>query len=198
MIHKILKDKKIILASESPRRKEIFNLLGIKALQIPAYIKEDLVTSSPRFLVQHHARNKAITVSKKVDNSCVIIGADTIVYHNKSILGKPRNNFEAADLLTRLSGSSHWVYTGVAIVYKNRIETDFVKSKVEFNPLSAQEIEDYIKTKEPMDKAGAYGIQGYGSQFINKISGCYFNIMGFPISLFYKMLKEIFPNEAIL
>ncbi len=197
MIHTILNDKKIILASQSPRRKEIFNLLGIKALQLPAGISEDNFTASPRVLVQHHARNKALYVAQKVDLNCVVVGADTVVYHNNVILGKPRNNFEAADFLTRLSGSSHWVYSGIAVVYNKKTVSGFVKTKVEFNNLSASEIEEYISTKEPMDKAGAYGIQGYGSQFIKKVTGCYFNVMGFPVSLFYDILKGIFNDEIV-
>lgn len=198
MIHALLKNKKVILASESPRRKEIFKFLGITALQMPAGIEEDNVSYCPRKLVQIHARNKAQAVSKKVDNNCIVVGADTIVYHNGEILGKPRTRFEAADFLTRLSDSSHYVYTGIAIAYNNKITTGFTKSKVHFAPLSAHEIENYIATKEPMDKAGAYGIQGYGSQFVKKISGCYFNIMGFPVSLFYEMIKEIFNDKTIL
>ncbi len=191
MIHNLLKDKQVILASASPRRKEIFKLIGIKALQMPAYIEEDNIFNNPIKLVKFHAENKVKEIRKKVDNDYLIVAADTIVYHNKKVLSKPCNIHQAADFLTLLSGTSHHVYTGVAIAYKNNLISDYEKTRVEFNPLSAQEIEEYIKTKEPMDKAGAYGIQGFGSQFIRRVSGCYFNVMGFPVTLFYNMLKRI-------
>ena len=191
MIHNLLKDKQVILASASPRRKEIFKLIGVKALQMPAHIDEDIVYDNPIKLVKFHAENKAKEIRKKVDNDYLIVAADTIVYLNNKVLFKPRNIHQAADFLTLLSGTSHYVYTSVAIAYKNNLISDYEKTRVEFNPLSAREIEEYIKTKEPMDKAGAYGIQGYGSQFIRRVSGCYFNVMGFPVTLFYNMLKRI-------
>ncbi len=191
MIHNLLKDKQVILASASPRRKEIFKLIGIKALQMPSHIEEDIVYDNPIKLVKFHAENKAKEIRKKVDNNYLIVAADTIVYQNKSVIVKPRNIHQAADFLTQLSNASHYVYTGVAIAYKNNLISDYEKTRVEFNPLSALEIEEYIKTKEPLDKAGAYGIQGYGSKFVRRISGCYFNVMGFPVMLFYNMLKRI-------
>ena len=191
MIHNLLKDKQVILASASPRRKEIFKLIGVKALQIPSHIDEDIVYDNPIKLVKFHAENKAKEIRKKVDNNYLIVAADTIVYQNNEVLFKPRNIHQAADFLTQLSGASHYVYTGVVIAYKNNLISDYEKTQVEFNPLSAREIEEYIKTKEPLDKAGAYGIQGYGSQFIKRISGCYFNVMGFPVTLFYNMLKRV-------
>ncbi|MFC1898338.1 Maf family protein [Candidatus Cloacimonadota bacterium] len=191
MIHSLLKDKEIVLASASPRRMEIFKLVGLQAVQIPANIAEEKVYDNPIKLVQFHARNKVKTVKKSFENDHVIVAADTIVYHDREILEKPTDRFHAAEYLTRLSNSHHYVYTGIAIAYKNQLISDYAKSRVEFYPLSATEIEEYIKTKEPMDKAGAYGIQGYGSQFIKRISGCYFNVMGFPVSLFYKMIQEL-------
>lgn len=191
MIHTLLKDKKVVLASASPRRMEIFKLVGLQVLQIPANIAEDQVFENPIKLVQYHARNKALEVKKQFENDHLIVAADTIVYHNREFLEKPHDKFQAAEYLTRLSDSHHFVYTGVAIAYKNQLISDYAKSRVEFYPLSAREIEEYVKTKEPLDKAGAYGIQGYGSQFIKRISGCYFNVMGFPVSLFYRMLEKI-------
>ncbi|MDO9576717.1 MAG: Maf family protein [Candidatus Cloacimonadales bacterium] len=191
MIHVLLKDKKVVLASASPRRMEIFKLVGLNVVQIPANISEDQVFANPIKLVQYHARNKVLEVKKRFENDHLIVAADTIVYHNGEVMEKPQDRMQAAEYLTRLSDSFHYVYTGVAIAYKNQLITDYAKSRVEFYPLSAREIEEYIKTKEPMDKAGAYGIQGYGSQFIKKISGCYFNVMGFPVSLFYRMVGKI-------
>lgn len=191
MIHSLLKNKKIILASASPRRREIFNLLGIKALQEPAAIAETIFTQNPRKLVKTHARNKAKEVARKYGSECLVVGSDTIVYHRGKILFKPKDKYEAADFLCRLSNDYHYVYTGIAICYKNKVFTTYEKTKVEFKHLTAEEIEEYIKTGEPMDKAGAYGIQGYGSQFIRKLNGCYFNVMGFPITKFYELLKDI-------
>ena len=191
MIHKMLKYKKVILASASPRRQSIFNMLGINALQMPANIDEDLFSNNPRKLVKTHAENKALAVRKTVENDYLIVGSDTIVFQKPDILEKPQSKYQAAEYLTRLSGIYHDVYTGVAISYKNQIISGIEKTRVTFCELTPQEIEEYIKTNEPMDKAGAYGIQGYGSQFVSKISGCYFNVMGFPVNCFYKLLKEI-------
>ena len=191
MIHNLLKDKKVILASASPRRKEIFEMIGIKALQMPAHINEDNFCNNPIKLVTTHAENKALAIRKIVDNDYLIVGSDTIVFQKSDILEKPENKLQAAEFLTRLSGTHHYVYTGVAISYKNQVYSGYEKTKVIFRNLSAYEIEEYINTKEPMDKAGAYGIQGFGSQFVEKISGCYFNVMGFPVYRFYKLLEEI-------
>jgi septum formation protein len=191
MIHTLLKDKQVVLASASPRRKEIFKMLGIKAIQMPANIDEVMFSDSPAKIVKSHSKGKAAEVSKSVDNTCVIVASDTVVFEGGTILGKPVNENEAYKYLTRLSGKSHIVYSGVSIKYKHYHVTDFAKTKVFFRELSDVEIQDYIHTGEPFDKAGAYGIQGFGSQFIKKIHGCYFNVMGFPVSLFYEMLRKM-------
>jgi septum formation protein len=191
MIHTLLKDKQVILASASPRRKEIFEMLGIKAIQMPANIDEIMFSDSPAKIVKSHSKDKAAEVSKSVDNDCVIVASDTVVFEGGTILGKPGNDKQAYEYLTRLSGKSHIVYSGVSIKYKHYHVTDFAKTKVFFRELSDVEIRDYIQTGEPFDKAGAYGIQGFGSQFIDKINGCYFNVMGFPVSLFYEMLRKM-------
>ncbi|HPT72985.1 MAG TPA: Maf family protein, partial [Candidatus Cloacimonadota bacterium] len=122
----------------------------------------------------------------------LIVGADTIVYMDHKILGKPRDVFQAADYLSMLAGNRHDVYTGICVAHKHRYYTAYEKTSVEFKPMTLFEIEEYIKTNEPMDKAGAYGIQGYGGQFIRKVNGCYFNVMGFPVSCFHELLKKIF------
>lgn len=191
MLHKLLKDKKLILASASPRRHQIFSLLGLSPLVIPADIHEPLDHRPPWLIVKSHAQHKAKSVAEHFDSSDVIVAADTLVYVDKTVLGKPKNNQEAAEYLTMLSGKSHQVYTGVCIIYKNRVLTAYEKSLVQFKELSEAEIKAYINTKEPFDKAGAYGIQGYGCQFIKGIRGCYFNVMGFPVHLFYTMLAQI-------
>ena len=198
MIHELLKGKKIILASASPRRMEIFKLVGLTAIQMPSHIEEEMVYDNPIKLVKYHAENKALAIKKQFENDHIVVGADTIVYYDNLILEKPVDIYQAADYISRLSNSVHYVYTGVAIAYKNQIISDYEKTRVQFTKLSAVEIEEYIKTREPLDKAGAYGIQGYGSQFIKKISGCYFNVMGFPVSLFYDMIKQLFLSHTQL
>ncbi len=195
MLHKYLKRKKIVLASASPRRKHIFDMVGIKSLQKPADVDETIHTTNPRKLVLDHASAKARAIGDMLDQDCLVVGSDTIVYHDGKILGKPEDVQSAQEYLQKLSGDSHSVYTGVCIIYRNREYKDYARTKVKFQVLSDKEISDYIMTHEPFDKAGAYGIQGFGGQFIESISGCYFNVMGFPISLFYKMIKDIFDKN---
>ena len=191
MIHNILKDKKVVLASESPRRKILLEMLGLKPLVIPARIDEPLTDLLAYKQAMLHARAKTEAVSKFIDDDALVIGSDTIVCVDHQNLGKPSGKEQAAAYLRMLSGRSHSVYTGVSLRYHNRVLTDYERSTVTFNPLSEAEIAAYIQTKEPFDKAGAYGIQGFGAQFIHKIQGCYFNVMGFPVNLFYKMLGEL-------
>ena len=190
MLHEILAGKQVVLASASPRRKIIFDFLGIKALVLPADVEENEVAKSPQLLVQRHAYIKAEHIAKQMSPDTIVVGSDTIVYHDKEVLGKPTDKYVAYEYLHRLSGQKHYVYSGVAVSYKNKIHTSYTRTAVEFEELSREEIEAYLETGEPMDKAGAYGIQGYGAQFIKKISGCYFTVMGFPISAFYDLVKK--------
>lgn len=194
MLHEILNNRKVVLASASPRRKVIFDMLNIKALVYPAHIKEDSTCEAPHKLVQEHAQCKAQFVAAKMPADTIVVGADTIVYIDNEVLGKPIDKYEAFEHLSRLSGAKHNVYSGIAVCYKNTVQTAYARSLVEFHELSHQEIENYINTGEPLDKAGAYGIQGYGSQFIKKITGCYFNVMGFPVSTFYHLLRDFIVN----
>lgn len=191
MLHEILNDKKLVLASASPRRQEIFNMLGLNPLIIPADIHEPIDERPPWLIVKSHALHKAIKVSKLFDANTVIVAADTLVYLNKTIFGKPESKLDSENYLAMLSDKTHAVYTGISILYKNKTLTDYAKSLVQFKELSNEEIQSYIKTKESFDKAGAYGIQGYGCQFIKGIKGCYFNVMGFPVHLFYTMMLRI-------
>ncbi|MFO8144174.1 MAG: Maf family protein [Candidatus Syntrophosphaera sp.] len=196
MIHTILQDKKVVLASASPRRKTLFTMLGLKPLIIPADIHEPITREAPYVQVMRHAKNKALKVASRLDTESIVIGADTMVMLDKEILGKPESNDQAAQFLRLLSGKTHKVYTGICVCWRNQCETRYERSLVRFAPLSDNEIEEYIQTGEPMDKAGAYGIQGHGSQFIQRIQGCYFNVMGFPIRLFYKMIKEMLQGNT--
>jgi septum formation protein len=197
MIHNILKDKRVVLASLSPRRREIFGQLGLKVLYCPASIDETMETTNPRVYVTKLAKRKASHVAKKMDPDCVVVAADTIVYLNHEILNKPENDDQAAHFLSMLSEQTHYVYTGLCVCYNRRCYTDYARTAVTFKRLTAQEIGDYIATGEPTDKAGAYGIQGYGSQFISKVVGCYFNVMGFPVAKFYDLLlNQVFNNRV--
>ncbi len=191
MVHTLLLNKKVILASSSPRRKQIFKMLGLKVLHKPAEIDENIDIKNPSKHVMTLAAEKASQIAKVMDADCVVVGADTIVFYEKKILVKPDNRFQAADYLTHLSGKSHYVYTGISICHQRKCFTDYERTLVTFKTLTAQEICEYIETAEPDDKAGAYGIQGYGSQFIIKINGCYFNVMGFPVNKFYQLLQKV-------
>jgi len=191
MIHDILKNIPVVLASASPRRAQLFELLGLQVKIHPADIAEPLTDEAPQLQAMQHARNKAAATSQFYSRQTLIVAADTVVAIDEHILGKPLNTSEAARFLHILSGHKHSVFTGVCLRYSEQEVTRFEHTKVQFAPLSEAEIDAYIKTQEPMDKAGAYGIQGYGAQFITGLEGCYFNVMGFPIRLFYDMLKEI-------
>jgi septum formation protein len=197
MIHNLLHDKKLVLASGSPRRKALFKMLGLNTLIVPAGVDEPITSDTPYAQAMRHARNKARAIAAKMDPEAVVVGADTIVVLEGRILGKPENAEQAFNYLKLLSGNTHKVYTGVCVCWRMACETRYERSLVEFASLTDDEIRSYIETKEPMDKAGAYGIQGFGSQFIKRIQGCYFNVMGFPIHLFYNMIRDIFNGGAL-
>lgn len=192
MIHNILRNIKVVLASASPRRKQIFELLGINALTVPANVSEPITDDKPYKQVKLHALNKALAIAKLMDPATLVVGSDTIVAIDDMVLGKPVNRKQAIEHLQRLSGRTHNVYTAICIIYNNRQLVDYARTSVTFATLSDQDISAYLDTKEPFDKAGAYGVQGYGSQFIEKINGCYFNVMGFPVRLFHDMINEMF------
>ena len=197
MIHKLLYDKKIVLASASPRREALLRLLELKPLIIPARVDEPVTGEKPYLQAMRNARSKACAIAEKMDPETLVIGADTVVVLEGAILGKPANSRQAVEYLNTLSGKTHKVYTGLCLCWRKSCVTRYERSLVEFAPLSEAEIQAYVETKEPLDKAGAYGIQGYGSQFIRRVQGCYFNVMGFPIHLFYKMLKELFGDITL-
>ena len=194
MLHELLKGKKIVLASASPRRRELLKLIGLSFIQQPANINEtinDNELSDPINYVKRIANAKCDFISKPTDADCVVIAADTTVYINNQILGTPTDVNEAIEYLKLLSNQIHEVYTCITISYQGKIYSDVEKTKVKFMQLSDEMIHNYMKTKEPIDKAGAYGIQGYGSQFIEWIEGCYFNVMGFPMNMFYRLIQKI-------
>lgn len=182
--------KRIILASKSPRRKQIMDELYIPYEIIVADIEEKInLNNDLKEEIEKLSFLKALKVFDD-NRDAVVIGADTIVVVNNKVLGKPKDALDAKDMLKMLQNSKHYVITAVTILSSEKSETFSNISEVFFNEMSDKEIEDYIKTDEPMDKAGSYAIQGIGSKFINKINGDYYAIMGLPISEVYKRLKE--------
>ena len=180
--------RRVILASASPRRKELLSHIVPVFDVIPSDIPED-AHGSPRQQVMQLAQSKAQDVAKSHPNA-VVIGADTLVAIGRHILGKPNDEADAAAMLRHLSGRVHRVYTGVAVVCDSQIQVQCGVTRVRFETLSGDEISAYIATGDPMDKAGAYGIQGIGGKFISGIRGCYFNVMGLPLNIVYRMLKN--------
>lgn len=183
-----------ILASASPRRKELLSLLINDFNVLTSDIDESTEKSLPHEIVKDLAQKKALAVKKLAKDDDLIISADTLVFLNKQRLGKPRDVSDAKYMLSALSNKTHSVYTGFCLIFNDKILTDFERTDVTFNPLTDEEIDAYIATLEPMDKAGAYGIQGYASRFIKKIDGCYFNVVGLPISKLYNSLREFCPS----
>lgn len=180
----------IILASASPRRSELMTLAGFRFDVICADIDEIVPEKAlPQEVVMSLALQKAQAVAKDHRKSAVV-GSDTVVALDGKILGKPCSEKEAAEMLRSLSGRIHKVFTGVAIVCGEKVTSFFEETEVEFYPLTDQEILDYVATGEPMDKAGAYGIQGRGAVLVKRINGDYFNVMGLPISKVYRELKD--------
>lgn len=182
----------LILASGSPRRKELLGILGIPFEVAVSHAKEVIHEDMlPEKSAEQLALIKAKDVAQKY-RSGLVIGADTIVVLENQILGKPATKEEARQMLSLLSGSSHQVITGLALVDAGTGDEQVCSeiTRVWFRPLEAREIEWYVETGEPMDKAGAYGIQGKGSILVDKIDGCYFNVVGLPLTRLYLMLKE--------
>ena len=186
---------KILLASASPRRKEILQKAGVRFSVSVSQEEERITKSAPDEVVEELAGKKAYAVLKQnQEEGILVIGADTVVSLDGEILGKPKDEEEAVSVLMRLQGRTHEVYTGVAVL---RMENGEIKehvfsecTKVEFYPVSRKEIEDYVATREPMDKAGSYGIQGAFSAYVKGIRGDYYNVVGLPVGrLFWEMKK---------
>ena len=182
----------IILASGSPRRKELMEMLGVKDLKIiPAQGEEKAAGDlPPAELVMALASHKAHEVAARCGAEDVVLAADTIVWFHDRVYGKPHSEAEAADMLRALSGQTHEVYTGVSVIRGGRELLRAERSAVRFRTLSQAEIAAYIATGEPMDKAGAYGAQGKAALFVEGIEGDFFNVMGLPLCTLGNMLKE--------
>ncbi len=184
----------IILASASPRRKEILENANVKFKVMASSIEElTLDGESPCHMVMRLAFEKGIDIASR-QKSDLVISADTIVVLDNTVLGKPKDEVEARKMITSLSGRTHQVITGISLINldNNKKIIDYVISSVKFKNLSEKDINDYIRTKESLDKAGAYGIQGYGALLVDEIQGDYFNIVGLPISRLSDLLKKHF------
>ena len=181
---------RVVLASASPRRHDLLNLIGIAHEVVPANIDESVrPRESPRKHAERLAREKASSVLGR-DSDLVAIGADTIVLIDNKILGKPANAVDAGSMLSLLNGRQHTVVTAVAVARGRKVFSAVEEVSVKFRKLSDDEIDAYIATSEPMDKAGAYGIQGYGATIVERIDGDYFAVMGLPLVRLVSLLAE--------
>lgn len=199
---------RLILASGSPRRKELLEQIGADFEILPAKGEEVITSDIPSQVVMELSAQKAEEVAGRyekelvVEKVCwedrktvVILGADTVVAYENKILGKPKDEADAVRMLQMLAGNTHSVFTGVTLLIeqagKREKKTFFAETKVTMYPMSKEEIETYVATREPMDKAGAYGIQGKCAAYIERIEGDYNNVVGLPVSLVYQTLKTI-------
>jgi septum formation protein len=183
----------LVLASASPRRRELLTQAGFTFTVAPASIPEDLrAGENPVAYVTRLAREKAQSVAARTEPGTVVLGADTtVVAANGEVLGKPEDASDAARMLRLLSGATHQVITGVAVVADGSVEVAAEVTHVSVLTLRDEEIGAYIATGEPMDKAGAYAIQGYAARWIPRIQGCYFNVVGLPLALVTGMLEGV-------
>lgn len=191
---------KIVLASSSPRRKDILSMYNIEPIIVEPKIKERISPNeSPEEIAMALAFEKASYVAKKFNNGEIIVSADTIVACQDKMLGKPKNENEGIAMIQFLNNKEHEVITGISIIKANTNVkiVDYEKTIVKFRKLSDEKIRRYIKTNEYIDKAGGYGIQGYGGLLVEYIKGCYFNVVGFPISKFDYLLEKHF-NISLL
>ncbi len=189
----------VILASASPRRKELLEQAGISFTIMPSSTEEKNIDDAPNVIVENLAFTKANDIyqqlKKEKRDNFIVIGADTIVHYNGDILGKPEDEQEAYDILSMLSDRTHQVYTGVCIIHKGsngkQIEIFSERTDVTFYPLTSYEIKNYIETGDPLDKAGSYGIQGPFAIHIREIKGDYNNVVGLPIAKLYQTMKSM-------
>ena len=194
--------RRIILASASPRRRELLQQIGLKFEVIPSRAEEKITKVLPNEVVEELALQKAQDVAAAVEEG-VVIGADTIVWHDGHIMGKPKDREHARRMLREIQDSTHSVFTGVAVLVKDRAGgTDLdcrvfsCETKGRVYPMTEAETEEYLDTGEPMDKAGAYGIQGAFAAWVESIEGDYNNVVGLPISALYQILKR-YLNEKV-
>jgi len=182
---------RVVLASSSPRRRQLLDLIGIAHEVRPANIDETMrAREAPRRHAERLAREKATKVATR-DPDLITIGADTVVVINRTVLGKPRDEAEAIDMLSQLSGREHTVITAVAVARGKKLRSAIEEVQVRFRRLHDDEIKAYVATGEPMDKAGAYGIQGYGATIVDCIEGDYFAVMGLPLARLTSLMRDL-------
>ena len=188
---------KIILASGSPRRKELLLQIGIVPEIIVSHVEEKITSDVPAEVVMSLAEQKAVDVAKEMPEGTVILGSDTVVAADGTILGKPKSHEEAYEMIRRLAGRSHQVYTGVCLVKKgpegeaDTVVSFYDETDVNVYPMTEKEIREYADSEEPMDKAGSYAVQGFFARYIDGLKGSYANVMGLPVHLVYQELKKL-------
>ena len=181
----------IILASASPRREQLLRQAGCEFQVWPSRAEEDNAAAlPPDELVRLHARIKAQAVAAEVQPGDIVIGADTIVVLAGKVYGKPENAAAAETMLAELSGRTHSVWSGVAVVSQGQWLVDAVETRVTLAKLTAEQIRRYVATGEPLDKAGAYAVQGRGALFVERLEGCYFNVVGLPLRALSRLLSQ--------
>jgi septum formation protein len=180
----------LVLASQSPRRAELIGRLGLTFETLPADIDERYLSGeTPPQHAERLSREKALKIAADRPDA-LVVGSDTIVVIDGEVLGKPRDRDHAIEMLTRLSGREHEVCTGVAVAHRGRVESGLERVKVRFRVLDGRACERYVDTGEPMDKAGAYGIQGFGSALVEGIQGDYFAVMGLPVVRMLELIER--------
>lgn len=180
----------LVLASQSPRRREILTAAGIEFVVRPANVVEERrADESASEYVRRVAFDKASAVQRAPDE--IVLGADTEVVIDDQVFGKPKDAADAARMLKLLSGRAHDVISGICLIARDRTIVDSASTRVWFEPMTDADIDEYVASGEPMDKAGAYAIQGLASKFISRIEGEYFNVVGLPIALVYRTLREL-------
>lgn len=180
----------VVLASISPRRRELLASLGVEVDVVPSFYREmDLPELTPFELARTHARGKLYDVRERYAGR-LVVGADTVVDRDGVALGKPRDQAEAVEMLASLAGRTHMVHTAFAVTVDSDVIERTSSTEVRFWPLSHDEIAEYVATGDSMDKAGAYGIQGRGAALVERIDGDFYTVMGFPLGLFVRTLRE--------
>jgi len=201
-ISKYLNWPKLVLASGSPRRKSLLQAVGADFMVVVPMVDEDGIENlAPETAVKQLAREKALEVRARLspaDRKRLIVAADTVVAYRHHVLGKPENGAGAVRMLKMLSGRWHQVYTGLCLIspIDGRIITGFEVTKVKFRRLSPAYINNYVTSGEPLDKAGAYGIQELGALIVEKVDGCYFNVVGLPLVKLDKMIRGLKPRKT--
>jgi len=201
-VSKYLNWPRIILASGSPRRKSLLQAVGADFKVVIPRVEEDGIENlTPETAVKQLARKKALEVRSRLsrcDRKRLIVAADTVVAYRHHVLGKPENGIQAVKMLKMLSGRWHQVYTGLCLISPRdgRITTGYEATKVKFRRLSAVYINNYVVSGEPLDKAGAYGIQELGALVVEKVDGCYFNVVGLPLVKLDKMIRSLKPEKT--